>query len=52
MYVNSLACVRIRRGESECFKNDSTERQGCIVPLTLFMDAVMGMGIRGVRFLE
>ena len=47
MYVNSLACVRLKGGV----------RQGCIMSpwvLNVYMDAVMevkmGMGRRGVRF--
>ena len=31
MYVNSLGCVRIKGGESECFSIDSGVRQGCIM---------------------
>ena len=58
MYVNSLACIRVNRGESECFRIDSAVRQGCITSPWLFnayMDAVMkeakmGMRRRGVRF--
>ena len=34
MYVNSLACVRVKRGESDCFSIDSVVRQGVYhVPL-------------------
>ena len=32
MYVDSSACVRVKGGESECFKIDSGVRQGCIMP--------------------
>ena len=42
--VNSLACVRVKGGESECFRIDSGVRQGCIMGPWLFnvyMDAVM-----------
>ena len=54
MYVNSLSCVRVKRGESECLKIDCGVRQGCIMSLWLlnvYMDAVMkemklGMGRR------
>ena len=36
MYVNSVPCVRIKGGESECFRINSGVRQGCIMsPLTL-----------------
>ena len=60
MYVNSIACVRVKGGESECFRIDSGVRQGCIISPWLFnvnMDAVMkkvkvGIGKMGVRFLE
>ena len=60
MYVNSLAGVRLKGGESEWFKIDSDVRQGCIMSLWFFnvyMDAVMkevnmGMGKRGMRFQE
>ena len=44
MYVNSLASVRVKGGESECFRVDSGVRQGCIIFLWLFnafMNAVM-----------
>ena len=54
MYVNSLACVRVKGGESECFWINSGVRQGCIMSPQLFnvyMAAVMevvkmGMGRR------
>ena len=52
MYVDSLACVRIKGGESEQFRIDSSVRQGCIMSPWLFnvyINAVMkevkmGMG--------
>ena len=58
IYVNSLACVRVKGCESECFRIDSGVRQMCIMFPWLFnvyMDAVMkkvkmGMGRRRVRF--
>ena len=31
MYVNSLACVRVKGGESEYFRTDSGVRQVCIM---------------------
>ena len=59
-YVKSLAFVRIKGGESDCFRIDSGVRQGCIMSPCLFnvyMDAEMkevemGIGRRGVRFQE
>ena len=36
MYVNSLTCVRVKGGESECFRIDSGVRQGCIMCPWLF----------------
>ena len=36
IYVNSLACVRVKGGESECFRIDSGVRQGCVMSLWLF----------------
>ena len=55
MYVNSRACVRVKGGESECFRIDSGVRQGCIMSpwlLNVYTDAVtkevkMDMGRRG-----
>ena len=44
MCVNSLACVRVKEGESECFRIESGVRQGCVMSPWLFnvyMDAVM-----------
>ena len=60
MYVESLACVRVKEGTNEWFRIDSRLRQGCIIFPWLFnvyMDAIMkevkmGMGKRGVRFME
>ena len=54
VYDNSLACVRVKRCESECFRTDSGVRKVCIMSLWLFsvyMDAAMkevkmGMGRR------
>ena len=59
MYVNSVACIRIK-GESECFRINSGMRQGYIMSPWLFnvyVDTVMkevkiGMGRREVRFQE
>ena len=36
IYVNSLACVRIKRSESECLVIDSDVRPGCIIFSWLF----------------
>ena len=33
MYVNRLACVKVNRGESECFKINSGVRKKCIMSL-------------------
>ena len=59
MYIKSLACVRVKGGESECFRIHCGARQGCNMSSWLFnvyMDAVMkvkmGIGRRGGRFQE
>ena len=60
VYVNSLACVRVKECENECFRIDSGVRQVCIMSpwfFNVYMDAVMkelemGMGRRGLRFQE
>ena len=36
IYINSLICVWIKRGESECFRIDSGVRQGFIMCPWLF----------------
>ena len=44
MYIDNLACVKVKVGESEWFRIDSGVRQGCIISPWLFnvyMDAVM-----------
>ena len=54
IFVNILACVRVKGGESECFRISSGVRQRCIMSPWLFnvyMNAVMkevqmGMGRR------
>ena len=58
IYVNSLACVRIKGCESECFRINSSVKHVCIMFLWFFnayMDAMMkevkmGMGRKEVRF--
>ena len=43
MYINSLACVRVKRGERQCFRIISGVRQGYIMSPRLFnvyMEAV------------
>ena len=58
IYLNSLACIRVKESESKCFRIDSSVRQGCIIfPLlfNVYMEAVMkemkmGMGRKGTRF--
>ena len=60
MYVDSLAGVREKGGESDWFRVDSGVRQGRIMSpwlFNVFMDAVMkgvkiGMGRKGRRVLE
>ena len=54
IYVDILACVRVKGGEKECFRIDSGVRQGCIMSPCLFniyMDSVSDEGNRG-RFFE
>ena len=60
MYVNSLDCVKVKRGENECFRISSCVRHGCIMSpwhFNVYMDTVMkklkmGMGRRGERVQE
>ena len=60
MYVDSIACGRVKVSDNECFKIDSGVRQRCIMSPWLFhvyIDAVkkevkMEMGKMGVKFLE
>ena len=60
MYIDSSACVKVKRGESDWFQIDSGVTHGCIMSHWLFnvyMDALMetmkmGMGRRRVRFLR
>ena len=47
MYVDSLACVRVKGSESEWFRRYSGVRQGCIMSpwlLHVYMDGVMKDG--------
>ena len=56
MHVDSLGCVRVKNGESECFRISGV-RHECIMSLSLFnvymnalmKDVKMGMGRRGER---
>ena len=60
MYIDSLACVRVKGGDSKLFRIDSEVRQGSIMSPWLFSVCIdvlmkevkMGMGRRGVRFFE
>ena len=60
MYINSLADVRVKGYESECFRIDTGVRQGCIMYPWLFnvymvpvmKEVKMRMGRKGVRFQE
>ena len=60
MYVKGLPCVRVKGGNSECFRINSGVKQGFIMSdwlLSVYMDAVMKevkmkMGRRGVIFQE
>ena len=60
MYVDNLAYVKVKGGESEWFRIDNGERQGCIMSpwfFKIYMDPMMKdvkMRMRrwGVRFLE
>ena len=45
--IKSLACVRVKRGESECFRISSSVKPVCIMTSLLFnvyMDAVIKEG--------
>ena len=33
MYVDSVTCVRVKEGETKCFRTESCVRKGCRVPL-------------------
>ena len=56
MYVNSLACIRVKIGEGQCFRIDSGVIQGCIVSpwlLNVVMKEVkMRIERRGMRLYE
>ena len=44
IFVNNIACVRVKGGESECLRINSGVKQGCIMSPRLFsicIDAVM-----------
>ena len=52
MYVNSLACVRVKRGNSECFRIENGVRQGCGMSpwfFNVYMDSVMKVVKTGMR---
>ena len=52
LYVNSVACGRIKGGERECFKSNSGVSEGCIVSPCLFhvdMDGVMREVKKGIE---
>ena len=36
MHINSLTSIRVKGGENECFKIDSSVRQSCIMSIWLF----------------
>ena len=36
IYVNSLVCVKVKRGERECFRIDRGARKACIMPPWFF----------------
>ena len=42
IYVNSLACVIVKGGESKCFKIYSGMRQGCIMSPGIFNVYIYG----------
>ena len=48
MYVNSVACVRVKEGESEGFRIDSGVRQGCIM-CPWFFNMYMGTVMKEVK---
>ena len=48
MYVNNLACVRVKGCESECFRINSDERHGCIMSHWVF-NVYMGAVIKEVK---
>ena len=54
MCINSLACVRVKGGEKECFRSESVETRCYHVLLIFQWVAVMKVGMRrmGVRFLK
>ena len=37
IYVNGLACVKVKEGENECFRINNGVRQGCIMSPWLSM---------------
>ena len=55
MYVNRLACVKVKGGESECFRINSGVRKKCIMSLwhlNVYVAAMMKkvkIGMKGKR---
>ena len=49
MYVKSLACLRVKGGESECFRINSGVRHNVYMDVGM-KEVKMGMGRREVRF--
>ena len=52
MYVNGLAYVKAKSGESEFCKNDNRVREGCVVYpwlLNVYMDGVMKEAKMGIK---
>ena len=52
MYINNIACVRVKGGETECFRTNSGLRQECIMSswhFSVYIDAVMKEVRMGMR---
>ena len=48
IYANILACVRVKGGESKCFRIDSGVRQGCIM-YPWFFNVYMAAGMTEIK---